>query len=106
MKRGDLYWADLPDGRRPVVILTRTAALDVLTSVTAAMITTTLRDIPSHVRVDERHGLREESDVNCDVLVPVRRAELTEPIASLDDSAQRQLDAALRFAFGLEDDGA
>jgi hypothetical protein len=40
------------------------------------------------------------------LLVPVRRTELTEPIASLDDSAQRQLDAALRFALGLEDDGA
>jgi mRNA interferase MazF len=103
VRRGDLYWADLPGGRRPIVIVTRTAAIAHLTHVTAAAITTTLREIPSHVPVGEEHGLRHESNINCDVLVPVRVAELTERIGSLDETAQRRLDAALRFALGLQD---
>jgi hypothetical protein len=37
-----------------------------------------MRDIASHVRVDERHGLRRESTINCDALVPVR-VELDKP---------------------------
>lgn len=102
MRRGDLYWADLPSGRHPVVILTRTTALPFLTDVTAATITSTLRDIPSHVRVDERYGLHHESDINCDALIPIRVAELTEPIGTLDDHTRHQLDTALRFALDLD----
>ena len=103
MRRGDLYWADVPGGRRPVVVVTRTAALGHLTSVIVAPVTSTIREIPSHVPVDERHGLAHESNINCDVLATVRRAELTEPIGSLDDDDRRKLDTALRFALDLED---
>lgn len=101
MRRGDLYWADLPGGRRPVVVVTRTEVLEFLTSVTAAIVTSTLRDLPSHVRVDSEHGLDRECNINCDVLVPVRRAELTEPIGPLDAVTLARLDDALRFALDL-----
>lgn len=103
MRRGDIYWSEaVPGGRRPVVVIARDAALAYLTSVNVAPITGRLRDIPSHVRVDERHGLRHESDINCDALATVPVATLTEPIGSLDAERQRALDEALRFALGLE----
>ena len=81
--------------------MTRSEVLEFLTSVTAAIVTGTLRDLPSHVRIGEEHGLGRESNVNCDILVPVRRAELTEPIGRLDQVAEQRLDDALRFALGL-----
>jgi mRNA interferase MazF len=100
--RGDIYWADVPGGRRPVVIVTRTAALPYLTQIVVAPLTSTLRDIPSHVRLDERQGLQRESAVNCDALVTVRVATLTDRIGTLDPAAQLRLDNALRFALGLD----
>lgn len=103
MTRGDIYWADdTPGGRRPVVIVARAAALPHLTYINVAPTTTTLLDIPSRVRVDERHGLPYESDINCDALATVRTATLTDPIGALDDATRHQLDAALRFALDLE----
>jgi mRNA interferase MazF len=101
MTRGDIYWADdAAGGRRPVVIIARTEALPHLIHINVAPTTTSLRDIPSHVRID--HGLPHTSDINCDAIATIRRAELTEPIGTLDDDTQRELDAALRFALGLD----
>jgi mRNA interferase MazF len=103
VRRGDLYWFDdAPGGRHPVVIVARSAALPYLTYVTVALVTSTLRDLPSRVRVGESHGLPHESDINCDVLFPARRAELTEPISSLDLATLRRLDSALAVALALE----
>ncbi|MBT8241974.1 MAG: type II toxin-antitoxin system PemK/MazF family toxin, partial [Acidimicrobiia bacterium] len=43
--RNDIFWTDLgqPTGRRPVCVLTRDAAIEVLTAVTCAPITRTVR---------------------------------------------------------------
>lgn len=56
IRRGDVCWYRFaqPDKRRPVVVLTRDAAIDFLGEVTVAPITTTIRDIPSEVHLD-RH---------------------------------------------------
>ncbi|MGH9893142.1 MAG: type II toxin-antitoxin system PemK/MazF family toxin, partial [bacterium] len=47
MRRKEIFWADLgPEaGRRPVCIVTRDAAIEVLDRVTCAPITRTIRDI-------------------------------------------------------------
>ena len=49
VRRNDIIWANLgaPAGRRPVCVLTRDAAIDVLTAVTCAPITRTIRGIRS-----------------------------------------------------------
>jgi mRNA interferase MazF len=103
MTRGDLYWADVPGGRHPVAIVTRTSALPSLRDILVAPITSTHRDIPSHAAVGPEHGLRHESYANCDALVLVPTSRLTEPIGRLDAAAQARLNAALRFALELEE---
>ncbi|MCE7984654.1 MAG: tetratricopeptide repeat protein [Caldilinea sp. CFX5] len=47
MRRGEIRWCNLPspDKRRPVLILTRTSAIPVLTGITIAPLTTTLRNV-------------------------------------------------------------
>jgi mRNA interferase MazF len=104
LRRGDLYWADVEGGRRPVLLLARERAYEQLTAVIAAPITTTLRDIPSHVRLGVENGLAHESAANCDALTLVRVAELLEPIGRLDATQAEALDEALRYALGLADE--
>jgi mRNA interferase MazF len=55
VRRGEVYWLELPDERRrPVCVLTRDPALPVLRNVTVALITRTVRDIPTEVPLTER----------------------------------------------------
>ena len=50
----DIYWGDLgpPAGRRPVCVLTRDAAIEVLTTVTCAPITRARLDQALHYALD------------------------------------------------------
>jgi mRNA-degrading endonuclease toxin of MazEF toxin-antitoxin module len=104
MRRGEVYWADLPlgYGRRPVVILTRGAVADVRTRVTVAPVTRRTRRIGSEVPVGRTEGLGRGSVVNVDNVLTVPK-ELLEPerIGRLGEAATRRLDAALRWALEI-----
>jgi mRNA interferase MazF len=104
VQRGDLFWADLPGpaGRRPVVIVSRSEAVEVRTSVTVAPVTRTIRRIESEVPLGREQGLRSRSVANCDSLrtIPKRRL-LSKRIGSLDSHKLVQLDDALRYALGI-----
>jgi mRNA interferase MazF len=56
--RGGVYYLEHPEwGRRPVLVLTREAAIPVLKRVTIASITRTIRGIPTEVVLDEHDGM-------------------------------------------------
>ncbi|MGH3442339.1 MAG: type II toxin-antitoxin system PemK/MazF family toxin [Nitriliruptorales bacterium] len=102
--RGEIYWADLgpPAGRRPVVILTRDAALDVLRSVTCAPISRTLRAIRSEVEAGADEGLPEVSAISCDNVITIPRDRLDRrPAGRLGDVKRAELDQALRYALDI-----
>ena len=88
--RGDIVWADLgpPAGRRPVCVLTRDAAIAVLTAITCAPVTRTSRGIRSEVEVGPSSGLPESSVICCDNLITI-------PTALLDDDPVGHLDFQL-----------
>ena len=69
--RNDIVWADLgpPAGRRPVCVLTRDAAISVLTAVTCAPITRTIRGIRSEVEIGPDQGLPERRVISCDNVI-------------------------------------
>ena len=94
--QGEIWWAEAEDKRRPVLIVTRSEVVGVLTSVVVAPITRTIRDIPTEVALGARHGLREECVANFDSLQPVRRSTLTSRIGALDDGEREGICAALR----------
>jgi mRNA interferase MazF len=103
--RGDVIWADLgpPAGRRPVCVLTRDAAIDVLLAVTCAPITRTIRGIRSEVVVGSEEGLPEASVVSCDNLVTVPKNDMdAEPVGRLDLEKRAELDGALRYALDIQ----
>lgn len=59
MKRGEVRWYTFkaPDKRRPVLVLTRDTAIGFLNSVTVAPITTTIREIPSELYLNQEDGM-------------------------------------------------
>lgn len=102
--RNDIFWADLgpPAGRRPVCILTRDAAIPVLTSVTCVPISRTIRSIKSEVLLGPEHGLPEPCAAQCDNIVTLPIGSLdSRPIGRLDDITRAQLDQAIRYALDI-----
>ena len=101
MRSRSIHWATLPEpfGRRPVCILTRDAALQVLTSVVVAPITSTVRGIRSEVPVGPAEGLAEPSVITCDNVLTIPRHILDpEPVGRLDRDGRQALDRALRYS--------
>lgn len=99
--RTEIYWANLgpPAGRRPVCVIARSAAIDVLQAVTCAPITRTIRGIRSEVEVGPEHGLPEAGVITCDNIITVPKASLDpEPVGVLSLGKRAELDQALRFA--------
>jgi mRNA interferase MazF len=103
VRRGEVFWGDLgPDGRRPVVILTRSAAIGVRTRLTVAPVTTIIRGIRSEVPVGPEEGLAQDSVISCDNLATLdKRVFDLNPVGRLDTAKLARLDAALRFALAI-----
>jgi mRNA interferase MazF len=104
VRRGEIYLADLPEplGSRPVLLVTRTAAIAVRTAVTVAPVTRTVRAIASEVPLDRAHGLRRRSVANCDSLQTIPKDALRRrPLGRLTNDEMPELDRALRFALGI-----
>ena len=102
--RNEIYWADLgpPAGRRPVCVLTRDAAASVLTAVTCAPITRTIRGIRSEVEIGPAEGLPEPCAINCDNILTVPLTQLDpQPVGGLGEVIRANLDRALRYALDI-----
>ncbi|MBI3049307.1 MAG: type II toxin-antitoxin system PemK/MazF family toxin [Acidobacteria bacterium] len=102
MKQYEIRWADLPAaiGRRPVLLLTRTAAYTYLNKVIVAEVTSTIRGIPQEVSVGRREGLRRPSVVNLDNVHVVAKALIGERVGELSGAREREVKRALGYALG------
>jgi len=101
MHRGEVWWADIPgDERRPILILTRERFIPRLTSLLVAPITTTVRDIPTEVELDEADGMPVRSAINFDNTFTLGVDRFVEPLAALSEVRMEQACAAYRFAAG------
>jgi mRNA interferase MazF len=104
VSRGEIFWADLPEpaGRRPVCVVTRDAAIEVLTSITCAPITRTIRGIRSEVEIGRAEGVPDQCAISCDNLLTVAKTSLgSQAIGALSGTQRAQLDIALRFALDI-----
>ena len=89
------------DKRRPALILTRQSKLHLLSWVTVAPITTTVRGLTSEVLVGPRNGLGHESVVSCDNITTVRRDAVHDTIGLFFDDQEPDLALAISDAFEL-----
>jgi mRNA interferase MazF len=103
MRRGEVWWADLPApaGRRPVVLLSRNEAYAVRELVTVAPVTTRVRRIPTEVPLGPAEGLPKSCVVNLDTITTIPRRTLTQPIGPLSPDKLAAVERALMFALGL-----
>ena len=95
-----LYQFPRPDKQRPVVVLTRDSAIAYLSAVTVAPITSTIRGVPSEVRLTEADGMKGACAVNLHNVVTVSKANLGRRVAVLTPHRMKEICAALGFALG------
>ena len=103
MRRGEIWWAELPPpiGRRPVLLLSRDAAYSVRTSVTVAIVTHTIRDIPVEVLLGPEDGMTANCVVNLDDILTIPKSRLTERITTLSLDKITAVTKAIIFALDL-----
>ena len=104
MRRGEIWWAELPQpaGRRPVVLLSRNDAYDVRSLVTIAPITTRIRAIPVEVELGQTDGLPRICVVNLDTITTIPKSSLRDRLSTLSVERMAEVEDALRFALGME----
>lgn len=101
MTQGGVYFLEHPElGRRPVLVLTRDAAIPVLKRVTIASISRTIRNIPTEVVLDEDDGMLTTCAVSLDNLGDAWKAMLTDHVTTLDPGRMNQICRALNIAVG------
>lgn len=99
-RRGELWWCELPEiSRRPVVVLSRDAAIPRLRRALVAPCTTTVRGLASEVLLEPGvDPVPRPSAVNLDSVESVSVGVLTDRLGRLSDERMREVCAALSVA--------
>lgn len=102
--RGEVWWCQLAEaGRRPVVVLSRDAAIPRLRRTLIGPCTTTIRGIPSEVLLEPGDDpVPLKSVVNLDSIESVSLGTLVERLGRLSDARMRQICEALEIAVACE----
>jgi mRNA interferase MazF len=95
-EQGEIWWAEAEDKRRPVLVVTRSEAIPVLTWVVVAPVTSTVRRIPTEVSLGSAEGLPRECAAAFDNVQPIRRSFLTERVGRL--AAERRVELCRALA--------
>jgi mRNA interferase MazF len=98
--RGEVWWCELAAiGRRPVVVLSRDAAIPRLRRALIAPCTTTIRGLPSEVVLEPGNDpIPQRSAVNLDSVESASIATLVERLGRLSDERMSQVCVALEVA--------
>src|SRR6478735_6738844 len=99
-RRGEVWWCEPPEiGRRPVVVLSRDAAIPRLRRALIAPCTTTIRGLASEVVMEPGDDpVPRRSAVNLDSVESVSVAVLVERIGRVSEARMREICAALEVA--------
>jgi mRNA interferase MazF len=102
--RGEVWWCELPGvGRRPVVVLSRDAAIPRLRRTLIAPCTTTIRGLASEVVLEpDEDPVPRRSAANLDSVESVSIGVLVERLGRLSDDRMRQLCTALEAAVACD----
>jgi mRNA interferase MazF len=101
VRQYEVRWANLPEpiGRRPVLLLTRTAAYRYLAKIVVAEITTTVRGIPQEVPLGRREGLDRPSVANLDNVHVIPTARVGDLVGILGSARHAEVKRAVGYAF-------
>ena len=98
--RGEIWWCELPEiGRRPVVVLSRDAAIPRLRRTLIGPCTTVVRGLASEVVLEpDIDPIPRRSAINLDSVESVSVGVLAQRIGRLSDNRMRQVCVALEVA--------
>ena len=93
----EIWWARLPEpvGRRPLLLLGRSAAFAYLDRLLVVEVTTTIRAIPQEVKLGTREGLTVRCVANLDAIRSVPRGCLVSKAGAVSMRRQVELKRAL-----------
>lgn len=102
--RGEVWWCELPAiGRRPVVVLSRDAAIPRLRRALVAPCTTTIRGLASEVVLEPGDDpIPRRCAVNLDSVESVSIGVLVERLSRLGDTRMREVCDALAVAVAVD----
>lgn len=96
---GQAWWIESESaGRRPGVILTRPEAVPRLSRLLVAFATTTIRGLPSEVRLDTDDGMPVECVLNLDTPELVSPGRMVEYLTTLSEARMHDVCRSLAFA--------
>lgn len=103
MRRGEVWWAELPlpVGARPVVILTRDVVLHSIESIVVTLVTRTVRGLPTEVVLGREQGLPARCVANLDNILTVPRSRLKRLMGACNTSKVEELDRAIKLALDV-----
>ncbi len=106
MKRGELFRVCRPPGdpkpARVFVVVSRQPLIDsTYSTVICAPVFTHWHGLPTQVAVGTSEGLKHESAIQCDGLMSLEKARLTDYVGELTADKLRELDNALLVALGI-----
>ncbi|MGQ0466170.1 MAG: type II toxin-antitoxin system PemK/MazF family toxin [Sporichthyaceae bacterium] len=101
-RRGEIWLAEI-DKLRPAVVMHRDFAGRYLNAVLVVPLTSTIRDIPTAVRLGPEDGLDRDCVAGLDSLTLLARSRFRSRIGRLSDERMHQLCAALSVAVACAD---
>jgi mRNA interferase MazF len=111
IRRGDMYYADLPHGVgseqfgcRPIVVIQNDSGNKHGNTVIAAIITSRTAHkakLPTHCPIKAQQGLGRDSLVLLEQIRTIDKGRLKEYIGTLDAGAMSKIDRALSVSVGL-----
>lgn len=112
VRRGNIYYADLSgatgseqDGIRPVLIIQNDTGNKFSPTVIVAAITSKEKrsDLPTHVNLSVKFGLRESSIVMLEQIRTLDKSRLGRYVGSIDDKTMQSVEKALAISLGQAD---
>ncbi|MDO8636089.1 MAG: type II toxin-antitoxin system PemK/MazF family toxin [Dehalococcoidia bacterium] len=103
MKRGEIWWAELPGParRRPVLLISRDEAYAFRSLIIIAPVTSRIRGIASEVPLGLEDGLPRVCAANLDTITTIPKGRLLERLTILKPQKLKAMEDAIRFALGL-----
>jgi mRNA interferase MazF len=112
IRRGDMYYADLPlgagseqSGYRPILIISNNTGNSHSQTVIVAVITSRTAqkaDLPTHCPVKKQQGLGRDSLILLEQIRTLDKSRLKEYIGTLDGESMKKADKALGISVGLK----
>lgn len=101
MRRGEVWFAAVPDGDRPVLVLTRDPVADRIDSVVVAALTRTRRGLISELALTAHHdGVPSDCAVNFDTILTIPRSAFRRRVTQLSETRLEEACDVLRAATG------